>query len=355
MTDALPRSTLERMLRTVEPDWSLREAGPVESGFSAVYRLTVDGGDLEECYLKCTLDGNDESVPADARIQRLLEEETDVPVTPVLGVVDDHPDLPAPFHLTAAVPGESLPYEAVGWVDDDVMRGVARDVGRHLGDLHTLDAVDSFGYVASGGPSLSGARPAGTASDLTTVRGRETWPDYLRARTEAELDRHADSRFAELTDRLRAWFDERIGALEGPFEPRLGRNDHGFHNLLVAPEAGRVTAHPDWAYTLAVPPAFDFEFAAYLYGGSFLAGLPDVREVRGEPRDRRPLVREAMLAGYEETAPGLVADVTEPTPCYEMLAATRVMNDFHHLTLPEGTTEAVAARFRATVESALAD
>jgi hypothetical protein len=159
------------------------------------------------------------------------------------------------------------------------------------------------------------------------------------------------------------WFEKRIAALSGPFRPALGRNDHGFHNLLVDPDAGRVTAQPDWAYTLAVPPAFDFEFAAYLYGGSFLAGLPDVRdrrvttssrhEVRGEPRDRRPLVREALLDGYAETASDLVDRVREPTPCYELLAATRVMNDFGHLDLPDGTVEAVAARFRTDVERAL--
>ena len=364
MTDALPHATLERMLQRLAPDGRLRETEPVESGFSAVHRLTVDGGDLAECYLKCTPDGDGEGVSADARIQRLLEVETDIPVAPVLGVVDEAPDLPAPFHLTAAVAGETLPYEAVGRLADDAMRGITRDVGRHLGALHSLDAVDSFGYVASGGPSLDGERPSGDPSDLRVVRGRETWPEYLWARTRAELDRHADSRFAELTDDLRTWFEERIETLEGPFDPRLGRNDHGFHNLLVDTEAGRVTAQPDWAYTLAVPPAFDVEFAVYLYGGSFLAGLPGGRdrsvttssrhEVRGEPRDRRPLVREALLAGYEETAPELVGRVREPTPCYELLAATRVMNDLGHLDLPEGSKRTVFERFRTDVESVLA-
>jgi aminoglycoside phosphotransferase (APT) family kinase protein len=346
MTGALPHATLERMLRRVEPGWRLEDAEPVESGFSAVYRLDVAGGGVETCYLKCTTEGDGEGVSADARVQRLLEVETDVPVTPVLGVVDEDADLPAPFHLTAAVPGETLPYEAVGRLSDDTMRGITRDVGRHLGGLHALDAVDSFGYVASGGPSLDGARPVGTPADLTTVRGRKTWPEYLRARTRAELDRHADSRFAGLTDDLRSWFETQIEALSGPFRPALGRNDHGFHNLLVDSEAGRVTAQPDWAYTLAVPPAFDVEFAVFLYGGSFLAGLPG-------SRDRRPLVREALLAGYEETAPECAERVREPTPCYELLAATRVMNDFGHLDLPEGTKRGVRERFRTDVASVL--
>jgi aminoglycoside phosphotransferase (APT) family kinase protein len=346
VTDALPDDTLDRMLALVDADWRLRDAEPVESGHSEVYRLAVDGAPAETYYLKCAHEGDGEGISADARIQRLLERRTEVPVTPVVGVVDDHPDLPAPFHLTEAVPGEALPYEAVGEVDDGVLRTLATDLGRALGALHGPDVVDSFGYVASAGPALDGERPAGEASDLTVVRGREDWPAYLRARVEYELDRHADSRFSGLTDRLESWFDERIAALSGPFEPRLGRNDHGLHNVLLDPATGDLSALPDWAYTLAVPPAFDLEYAVYLYGGSFLAGLPAVR-------DRRSLVREALLTGYREINSELAERVADPTPCYELLAATRVMNDFHHLRLPEGTEVAVADRLREDVTAAL--
>ena len=85
----------------------------------------------------------------------------------------------------------------------------------------------------------------------------------------------------------------------------------------------------DWAYTLAVPAAFDFEFAAYLYSGAFLAGLPGVS-------DRRSLVRESMLSGYRTAAPELTDRVATPEPLYEVLAMVRIMNDFESLDLPDG-------------------
>ncbi|MEF8842037.1 MAG: hypothetical protein V5A62_10485 [Haloarculaceae archaeon] len=97
--------------------------------------------------------------------------------------------------------------------------------------------------------------------------------------------------------RLESWFEERIEEPTGPFSPVLGRNDHGLHNLLADRDTGEVTSMIDWAYTLAVPPAFDFGFAEYLFGGSFLSGLPGFR-------DRQALVREAMRAGYRSTGPG---------------------------------------------------
>jgi aminoglycoside phosphotransferase (APT) family kinase protein len=163
---------------------------------------------------------------------------------------------------------------------------------------------------------------------------------------DAELERHADSRFADLTPALRAFFEAGIEALAGPFEPALGRNDHGLHNLLVDPDTGAVTAMLDWGYTLAVPPAFDVAFAVYLYGGSFLAGLPGVR-------DRRESVRAALLSGYREAPPERAAALSTPEPVYEALAAVRTVNDFGKLTLPDGREEAVPERIEADVRTLL--
>jgi hypothetical protein len=102
----------------------------------------------------------------------------------------------------------------------------------------------------------------------------------------------------------------------------------------------------DWAYTLAVPPAFDFEFAVYLYGGSFLAGLPDAR-------DRRPLVREAMVEGYREAAPDRVDAVATPEPRYELVAMARMLRDFHNLDLSEQAADDCAERLRTDVRERL--
>lgn len=342
--------TLQRMVGLVDPAWRVREATPAERGFCAVYRLAVETPtSTRACFLKASPDGTESGIPADARILAVLGEHTAIPVPEVLGVVDDHPELPAPFHLTAAMVGSDLPYEAVGRVSDSVLRTVARAVGRHLGELHRVDAVESFGYVdrARTRP-LDGERPSGSVAELAVLEGVDSWPAYLRGYVGRELERHADTRFAGLTPRLEAWFEERIEGLTGPFSPVLGRNDHGFHNLLVDPGTGEVTAMLDWAYTLAVPPAFDLAFAEYLFGGAFLSALPDVP-------DRQNLVREALSAGYWTTAQGSSGPGWRHRPLYERLAMVRVMNDFELLAprLPEGTEEGVAVGLETDVEALL--
>ena len=350
MSDGLPGATLQRMVDLVDPAWTVREATPAERGFCRVYRLSVGTPrGARECFLKAAPEGADAGVAADARLLAVLHEHTAVPVPEVLGVVDDHPEVPSPFYLMAPMPGEDLPYEAVGWLPNEALRTLAREVGAYLGELHRIDAIDSFGHVGYDRTRpLDGGRPSGSIADLTVRDGVGSWPAYLRGYVERELERHVDSRFDHLTPRLESWFADRIDGIDGPFGPVLGRNDHGLHNLLVDPGTGEVTAMLDWAYTLAVAPGFDLGFAAYLFSGAFLSALPDVR-------DRRGLVREAMLSGYRSTAPRL-ADVT-PTrwPLYELLASVRVMNDFERLApeLPEGTADDVAEGIRVDVASML--
>ena len=339
MSDDLPGAVLQRMVELVDPAWTVREATPAQRGFCRVYRLLLETPRrTRTVYLKAAPDGAEAGVAADARVLAVLRDHTSVPVPEVLGVVDDRPGVPSPFYLTTPMPGEPLPYEAVGRLPDDALGTLARELGRHLGELHRIDAVDSFGHVDRDRTrSLDGGRPSGAVADLTVREGIHAWPTFLRSYLDRELERHADSRFDSLTPRLEAWFGPRIEGLTGPFTPVLGRNDHGLHNLLVDPEAGSVTAMLDWAYTLAVPPAFDVEFAVYLLGGAFLSALPDVG-------DRRDQVRDALLAGYRSTAPGLVDAVATRRPVYELLAAVRVMNDFDRLAprLPDGTAGAVA-------------
>jgi hypothetical protein len=353
----LSTGTLSRMVQTVEPGWRLAEATPVDAGFSSVYRVRVETGtgagtrtdDGEgtgerEFYLKIGLGGEGDGIPADARISALLAERTEIPIPDVLGVVDEHDDLPAPFHLTAPLAGEELVYEAVGWAEDAFLERLAYGVGRNLGRLHRVDAVNTFGYVDRAGPVLRGGKPEGTPAELAVVRGDDDWPTYLSRRFEAGLDELAGSRFSGLADPLGAWLEEEVDRLEGPFTPALCRNDHGLHNLLLD-RSGAVQGLPDWAYTLATPPALDVEFAVYIYGGSYLSGLPRVR-------DRRGLVRGALFDGYRESAPGIAPSV-EPERCYAMLARLRLLNHFEGLRLPPGGKERAAARLRAEVESAL--
>ena len=350
MSDALSAATVRRMVRLVDPDWTVESVRTIDRGFSRVSRVVVGTADgIWECVLKATPESADAGTATDARVTAALEAHTSIPVATVLGAVDEHESVPAPFYLARAVDGRELDYAAVGWLDDDELRALARDTGAALAELHGLDAVDAFGHVKPASASrLTGGRPDGRLDALAVPGGTGSWPEMVRRYAERELDRHADSRFGDLTPRLRAWIDERIGALDGPFEPALCRNDHGLHNVLLNADGG-VAAMLDWAYTLATLPAFDFEFAVYIYGGAYLAGVPGVV-------DRRETVREAMLDGYRSVAPDRVDAVAERRPLYELLAATRLMNDFHNLPpeAPDGTADAAAERLRTDVAARLA-
>jgi aminoglycoside phosphotransferase (APT) family kinase protein len=343
----LSAATVEEMLQMADPVWDVEDVVPAERGFCSVYRIVATREDTrEDLYLKASPDGERWAIPDEARLQAVLDARTSIPVPEVLAIVDDHERLPTPFYLMGALPGEELPYEQVGRLDDDVLRRLARETGHHLGELHSVPAVDSFGHVRHDGPELAGDRPGGTPANLTVEDPRDEWLPYLRARVDQALDRHADSAFSAFTSELAAWFEAGIQELEGPFDPVLGRNDHGLHNLLVEPETGEITGMIDWGYTLAVPAAFDFEFAVYLFSGAFLAGLPDVS-------DRRSLVRESMLDGYRTAAPDIADRVEIPEPRYEALAMVRIMNDFHHLDLPEGTESDVRERIEADLRELL--
>lgn len=329
---------IKEMVGSIESGWVPEEIAAVERGFCSVYRLASPSGEpIPDRYLKISPDGQTWGIPVEARIQAVLDAHTSLPVPEVLGVVDHHETLPTPFYLMSGLPGEEVPYEHVSRFEDDVLRRLAREMGEYLAELHSIPTVDDFGHVRHDGPELTGGRPSGDPVDLTVGNPRECWPTYLRERVDHELDRHTNSRFSNLTPELNRWFEAGIGGLEGPFDPVLGRNDHGLHNLLIDPRTGEITAMLDWGYTLAVPAAFDFEFAVYLFSGVFLAGLPGVS-------DRRPLVREEISAGYQATAPDRAEALSPSEPLYEVLAMVRIMNDFHHLDLPEGTESSVIDR-----------
>lgn len=53
-----------------------------------------------------------------------------------------------------------------------------------------------------------------------------------------------------------------------------------------------------------------------------------------------------MLDGYQTVAPDRADELVAPEPLYEALAMTRIMNDFHHLDIPEDSEPAVIGRIR---------
>lgn len=352
----LGRRELERMVRLVRPGWRLRDATLAERGWTAVYHLVVETGDgRRRCVLKAAPDlDRPTGIDAEARIQAVVREHTDIPVPAVLGAVDDHGDLRTPFFLMASLPGEPVPMAEVGALPDATLRRVARASGRYLGQLHGIDvAFDAFGDGVdySGDPVLQGGRPSSDPARLVAPDGYASWPAQLRDWFEEDLDLLAGSRFADLAPALRRELARRMDALPAAFSPVLGRVDHGWFNLLVDRDAGTLEGVVDWGSRFAVPQTFDLAVAEYLLSGGWWTALPEVP-------DRRRLVRGALLSGYrrEATVPSTLA---AERACYQLSDTVRWMAVLEeraadsNRAVPPDRVEDAAAGFRAAVEAQL--
>ncbi|MFB6217955.1 MAG: phosphotransferase family protein [Halobacteriaceae archaeon] len=349
----LPREEIAGMVERVEPGWRLRGATPSASGWTAVYRVTVDtGSGRRECVLKATPHADHPAgVGAEARIQAVVGATTAIPVPAVFGVVDADDSLRTPFFLMEAMPGETVTMADVGSLPDAVLRGVARETGRYLGELHGLDTgLDAFGKcVGHDSPPLRGGPPSGDPAALVAEGGDGRWPAVVRGWVEEDLDALADSRFADLAPALRRELLARVDALGDSFAPVLGRVDHGWSNLLV--RDGHIEGVIDWGSRFAVPPGFDLAVVEHLLAGGWWLPLPEVP-------DRRPLVREALLAGYREAAT-VPPDLAAQRACYHLDDTVRWIAHLEEKAgsdpraVPEARVEEAAAGFRAAVEAEL--
>lgn len=353
MTDdrSLPTDVLAETVRAIDPEWRLREATLAERGFTSVYRVAVEtDGSVRDCVLKASPDGQRHGIDAEARLLAVLERHTGIPVPEVIGVVDDRDALPTPFFLMTAMPGEEIPYEETSRLSDRVLRRVSRTTGEHLGELHAIEAVDAFGTIdCPDAEALDGDRPTGDPRDLTVAEGFETWPDYLRAVGDRQLEGLADTRFGDMLPRLRPWVRDRVAAATDAFPSVVGRIDHGVHNLLLDRETGDVRAVLDWGFALAVTPGYDVQCVEYVLGGAVLAAAP------GHP-DRRELVREAVRDGYESTAVAYPAEeLSRYRSLYELLAIVRAMGHVEAgvAEIPAGEEDAVAGGLRRQAEALL--
>jgi aminoglycoside phosphotransferase (APT) family kinase protein len=320
LTDA----QLTRMLEPIAPDWQLRDVTIIETGHHAVARLDVGTPDgRRTCYLKATPPGKPATVNLEARLLAGLGAGTAVPVTSVLGVVDEHDDLPAPYVLLSTEPGEARSRTTLPSVSDDELRQIARETGRDLASLHAVDAVDAYGFLTHDGPALSGGVPPADFSTVAVEDPTTDWRERLDGWAQDTLVHLEETRFADVVPEVEPVLESRVDAVEGPFEPALARVDQSIENVLVAD--GDLTAWIDWEFTVAATPAYDLCCVAWSLAGGpyqFDADVPD----------RRPLVREALFEGYAavpargQHAP---ADVVEQAranrPCYELLSTLRSM------------------------------
>ena len=314
----LTQDELDRMIDAIAPSWRIREATPTDAGHHAVYQLAVETTEGNRgCYLKATPENKDPSVDLEARLLMMLDRHTGIRVPTVHGIVDEHDQLPAPFVLMEAVPGELNSRTELASVPNDRLRGFARDTGRQLADLHSLDAVDGFGFLTAAGPTLYGARPSGDLDTVAVADPVADWRERLHDWANGTLNDLEDTRFADVVPEARPIVDSRIDDINGPFEPALARIDSSFENVLLADDG--LSAMLDWEFTIAATPAYDVTAVAWsLAGGPYLFA-PEVP-------DRRDLIGEAILDGYRERGNGRVTEqVRTNRECYELLAALRSM------------------------------
>lgn len=332
---ALSRDDVDAMVESIAPNWTVRDATLAQSGFMAVYRLTLETQNgPDECFLKAARDDEDQGIALEARLLTLLDAQTEVPVPTVYGVVDEHPKLPAPFFLMEAMPGSSVSRRGIDDISTDVLEGVARSMGRYLADLHDLDAVGGFGFLE---PDLSdplrGDRPSGDVGSIRVADPITDWPKYVRESVDGPLTALADGPFADLVPDIRTAVDTRAAELSGPHRPVLAHVDASIENTLFDEGSGEVTAMLDWAFTIGATPAYDLVFVEHsLKGGPwwFVPSTPD----------HGSLIREGLIEGYRPHAPAhVVEQFRAHHDLYELLAVTHSMLHFEDRIRTEGATE----------------
>lgn len=289
MDQGLSEAAVRRTVRSVRPEWTVREATPAESATDAVYHLVVEGRDgPSECVFKaCTA-----VPPADFRPEpylfTLLGRRTSVPGPRVIEAVDDHEVLPAPFFLMERC--EGVPANTVDLAPETVER-MARAAGRYAGEYHDVGSFGRFGRLRldcdldrlRGGVTVDG-RTLAIGDD-----GHGFWRSWFEALYGNWID-DLEDRFVDLRPDIEAFVDARIGALDRPFDAVLGHIDYKPWNVLVRPGSGETTAVLDWGHATAVEPYYDLLLA-------------EEHLSRWAPLDspRRRRVRAALEAGYSET------------------------------------------------------
>jgi aminoglycoside phosphotransferase (APT) family kinase protein len=290
--DEFADATLRRMVREIRPEWNLRDAAAADEGTDAVYFVTVETPQgSRECVLKVCEFLDPEAFRPEPHLMALVERRTSIPVPGVVGAVDDHDDLPAPFFLMDRLDGEVRENEASDLPVEAVER-LAREAGRNLGELHGVGDFEAFGPVRL-------ARDADRSGSGAEVDGRTVTVGKAGvASWRAHFERIADANFGDLHDRfadleapLRAFVEDRLDALDREFDPVLGHDDYRLGNLLVDATTGETKAVLDWGNAHTTEVQYNLVLTEQYFSG-------------WAPHDdpRRERVRVALREGYETTS-----------------------------------------------------
>lgn len=352
MTNDTPISTamIERAVRAINPEWSLHAYEPAKGGYLPVHILQLSTPDGQRrAVLKSSPDEETHGIDVEARILRLLNAHTSIPVPEVYGAVDEHDDLPAPLFLSEYAPGVTVERNELDTLPDDRLELLARTSGRHLAELHDFDVFDAYGYLKRNPDyTLCGERPPPSTDTIVVADPTKTWRQQIRASADDTLTPTTDTRFGDLVDAIEPFLDERIARLDGPFRPVLGHIDNSVENIRHDPDTGEITGMLDWAFSMSVTPAYDLVLIEQSMNGGQWRLLP-------ESPDYTDRIRPALLEGYREAGSShAFAELDAHRDLYELLSLLRSMNNLETwLSVKDATSAQIDGAAQTVRETAL--
>lgn len=289
MNQRLSEEALQQMVQSIRTGWTVRESTAEGNATDAVYHISArtPEGD-RDCVLKaCT------AVPvADFRpepyIFSLLSQRTTVPGPRVIGVIDEHTDLPSPFFLMERCNGVTVEEAALSTA---ALERVAHDAGRYAGQYHAVAEFQRFGRLRVN-PEVEKSHD-GVVFDGQTLavdeEGTTSWRMWVEDLYRNWIE-DLDEEFVDLKPALESFIESRMDTLDGPFNATLGHIDYKHWNVLVDPETAETTAVLDWGHATAM----DSDYDLYLTEEHLSQWAP-----LNSPRRQR--IRTALEAGYSET------------------------------------------------------
>lgn len=305
MSRALTEDTVQGMVRTIRPSWTVERLQLTEPSTDAVYYLTADTG---EGYVEAVLKACTAISPTDFRPEpylcRLLNRQTSIPVPHILGTIDSHEEYPSPFYLMEYCDGQCA--DTIELIPDHITQ-ITRTAGRHIGEYHTVGKFQRFGRLrldcdvihSRMGATINGRglAVADAATDKRPESDTSLWQEYSTSSWQAWFEslchywiENLDERFTDLRPAIEAFVEARFDTLERSFTAVLSHIDYKYRNLLVQPETGETTAVLDWGHSSVMEPYYDLVVTEH--------HLSHWAPLRSSDRRR---VREALEEGYSQT------------------------------------------------------
>lgn len=322
-------------------DRRVAEAARVAEGLNAVYR--VEFADGRRAALKVATLATDAELLAEARFQRRVADETEVPAPAVLAAVGPEAGPLDAAHFLADYRAGRQVTDALD-LSASARERLVVEAGRHLAAIHGVDVAGGFGDLRVVDGALAVGRDRGSAAEWFAERAAEA-ADRLGGEGWATDD---DARFADLVPDVRAAFEGARDVLAGAtVSPSPLHEDYRPANLVFAPrdDGDPLTrAVLDFGEPRAGDGLLDLALAEDALVDVPLGGA-----------GRADHLREALRSAYLERRPGVALD--ERYPCYRLYARARRLGAFDYWVqfAREDDPGAVARRWRAFVRARLGE